>query len=249
MRCESVREQLTAYLDGELGDERGSAVRGHLRGCEACRHVAADEALVRDGLRALPPLDPPPSLWAGVQQRLAAAEVADAERSAWRRALARWAPRMPQIGLAGAAVAAAIILLVVRMERGDAPSPGKPPAESNPIAVGPDRTESAPSPAPRPAPVADEGDMTAALAAEPARITESYAQTTRELLDVAAEARTQWPDDRKREFDAQLATLQKRVALAGDERPRRDAYRKLIRFLQRAMIHDDVALADIGGAP
>ena len=35
MKCESVRVKLTAYLDGELEDERGSAVRGHLRGCDA----------------------------------------------------------------------------------------------------------------------------------------------------------------------------------------------------------------------
>lgn len=247
MKCESVREQLTAYLDGDLGDARGSAVRGHLRGCEACRQVAADEATLRDGLRALPPLDPSPSLWAGVQQRLAAAEVADAERSAWRRALARWAPRAPQIGLASAAVAAAAILLVVRMQRDDAPAPAKPVTGISPVVILPDRVE--PAPTPRPAPVSDEGDVTAGLAAEPARITESYAQTTRELLEVAAEARAQWPDDRKREFDAQLATLQRKVALASDERPRRSAYRKLIRFLQRAVIRDDVAFADIGGAP
>jgi hypothetical protein len=246
MRCESVREQLTAYLDGDLNDTRGSAVRGHLRGCEACRQVATDEAALRDGLRALPPLDPPPSLWAGVQQRLAAAEVADAEQSAWRRALARWMPRAPQIGLASAAVAAAVILLAVRMQRDDAPVQETASTENDPVAVRPDRVE--PAPAPRPAPISDEDDVTASLASEPARITESYAQTTRELLDVAAEARAQWPDDRKREFDTQLSALQKKVALASDERPRRAAYRRLIRFLQRAVIHDDVALADIGGA-
>jgi hypothetical protein len=154
-------------------------------------------------------------------------------------------PRAPQIGLASAAVAAAVILLAVRMQRDDAPA--QPPTVNDPVAVRPDRIE--PAPAPRPAPISDEGDVTAALAAEPARITESYAETTRELLDIAAEARAQWPDDRKREFDTQLSTLQKKVALASDERPRRDAYRKLIRFLQRAVIHDDVALADIGGAP
>src|SRR5688572_12533357 len=100
MKCESVREKLTAYLDGELEGERGSAVRGHLRGCDACRQIAADEAALRDGLRALPPLDPPASLWAGVQARLAAEEVKDAERPAWGRALAWLRPRAPQLGFA-----------------------------------------------------------------------------------------------------------------------------------------------------
>lgn len=247
MKCESVRAQLTAYLDGDLEDDRGSAVRGHLRGCEACRHIASDEAALRDGLRALPPLDPPASLWAGVQRQLAAAEVADAERPAWRRALARWVTRAPQLGLAGAALAAAIVLIVVRMQRDDVPAQ---PSKGETVAIGvPPAPQPEPAPrAPAPPPT-DEGDVTADLAAEPARITASYAQTVRELLAVAGEARASWSDDRKREFDAQVAALQKKAALASDERPRREAYRKLIRVLQRAAIHDDVALASVGGAP
>ena len=90
MKCETVREQLTSYLDGEIDDDRGSAIRGHLRGCDACRGAASDEALLRDGLRQLPPVDPPASLWAGVQRQLAAAEVADADKPRWRRTVARW---------------------------------------------------------------------------------------------------------------------------------------------------------------
>jgi hypothetical protein len=247
MKCESARAQLTAYLDGELEGERGSAVRGHLRGCDACRQAAADEAALRDGLRALPPLDPPASLWAGVQRQLAAAEVADAERPAWRRALSRLATRAPQIGFASAAVAAAVILLVVRTQRDDERTLPPPPSKLGPVVIKPDRAEPAPQPAP-PAPAADDADVTASLAAEPASVTESYAQTVRELLAVTLEARAQWSEDRKREFDTQVTSLQKKAALATDERPRRDAYRKLIRYLQRSAIVDDVALASTGGA-
>ncbi|HEX5061448.1 MAG TPA: anti-sigma factor [Kofleriaceae bacterium] len=243
MKCDSVREKLTAYLDGELEGERGSAVRGHLRGCDACRQVAADEAALRDGLRALPPLDPPASLWAGVQQRLAAAEVADAERPAWRRALAWLAPRAPQLGLAGAALTAAIILIVVKLNRSEETHVAQVPTAPQQPMIGAD-------PPKKNAPVEakDEGDMTASLAAEPAQVTASYAQTARELLDIAADARAEWPDDRKHDFDAQVAAMQKKIAVATTERPRRDAYRKLIRYLQRAVIEDDVALANIGGA-
>ena len=243
MKCDSVREKLTAYLDGELEGERGSAVRGHLRGCDACRQAAADEAALRDGLRALPPLDPPASLWAGVQQRLAAAEVADAERPAWRRALAWLSPRAPQLGLAGAALTAAIILIVVKLNRSDdKPQVALPTSPEHQI-IGPDTPKKN-----APVEAKDEGDMTASLAAEPAQVTATYAQTARKLLDVANEARAQWPDDRKHDFDAQVATMQKKIAAATTERPRRDAYRKLIRYLQRAVIQDDVALANIGGA-
>ena len=248
MKCESVREKLTAYLDGELEGERGSAVRGHLRGCDACRAIASDEAVLRDGLRALPPLDPPASLWAGVQQRLAAEEVRDAERPAWRRALSWLSPRAPQLGLAGAAVTAAVILLVVRLQRDEHATVQVPPSPAPQVVRAPD-----PQPAPIPPGACNlspaDGDVSASIAADPARITECYAQTTRELLEIANEARGQWTTERKQDFDAQLVALQKKVALASDERPRRDAYRKLIRYLQRAVIHDDVALATIGGTP
>ncbi len=242
MKCESVREKLTAYLDGELEGERGSAIRGHLRGCDACRAIASDEATLRDGLRSLPPLDPPASLWAGVQARLAAEEVRDAEKPAWRRALSWLKPRATHIGLAGAALAAAVVLIVMKVQRGDGSQPTVGPVvEVKSPVIGPEHQERTP-----PAPIVDDTmDMTAALAAEHAQITDSYAQTTRELLAIAKDARTQWPADRQREFDAQLDRLQKKVALATDERPRRDAYRKLIRYLQGAVIRDDVALASI----
>jgi hypothetical protein len=246
MKCETVREKLTAYLDGDLEDERGGAVRGHLRSCEACQAIAHDEAALRDGLRSLPTLDPPPSLWEGVQKRLAAEEARDAEHPAWRRAFAWLRPRAAQLGLAGAALTAAVTLLVVRMQRDDAPVVSQLPPGPAQVAVVP------PSPAPEQHGTCNltpaDGDVTAALAAEPARITECYAQTTRELLELANDARGQWTDERKHEFEAELTKLQQKVALATDERPRRDAYRKLIRYLQRAVIQEDVALANIGGA-
>ena len=55
MTCERVRAQLTSYLDGELDGDAGTVVRGHLRTCEACRAIAADEAvhLVRLAVNAV----------------------------------------------------------------------------------------------------------------------------------------------------------------------------------------------------
>lgn len=240
MSCEKFRAQITAYLDGELGDDRGSALRGHLRGCEGCRRAASDEAALRDGLRSLPPLDPPASMWAGVQARLAAAEVADAKRPAWRRALTRWTPRAPQLGIAGLAIAAAIIILVIRM-RSDESTPKVDIAQPT-------------LPAPRqikPAPVPEqktEGDVTAELAAAPAKQTQDYAQAARELEELAKESRAKWVADQQRQFDTQLATLHGEIDRASDERGRQRAYRSLIRYLQRAAVRDDVALA-AGGMP
>lgn len=248
MTCDQLRTQLTAYLDGELADERGSAVRGHLRGCEACRQVATDEAALRDGLRALPPLDPPASLWAGVQARLAAEEVADAERPAWRRALARWMPKAPQLALGSALVAAAVVLLVIRAQRADEAAPVKtvqPPMRIDPVVVAPDRGNPPP-----PTPLADDTrDVSDVLAAAPAQLSEDHAAVVRELLPVAKDARARWTEEQRQEFDTRLAELERDVAGAKTERARHKHYRALIRYLQRAAIRDEVALASTGGAP
>ena len=234
MNCDDARTKLTAYLEGELEGDRGTAVRGHLRGCDACRKVAADEAALRDGLRALPPIDPPASLWAGVQAQLASEEVAESKRPAWRRWLAHWAvPR--QLGFAGAALAALVVLLVMKSHRED-----PAPAVSPPVAIAP--VEIKPSVQVQPPPVIDSGDVTADLAAQPARETATYAQSAADLLKAAQEIRASWPDDKKHEFDAHVAKLQTAVDGAAEGRARQAAYRALIRYLQGAAIRDEVAL-------
>ena len=248
MSCDKVRAQLTAYLDGELADDRGSAVRGHLRGCAECRQVATDEAALRDGLRVLPTVDAPASLWAGVQARLAAAEVADAGRPAWRRTLARWMPRAPQLAFGGAVLAAAIVLVVVRAQRDDEPARPEvsPPTAIAPVVIAPDHS----SPVPVPAPITDDNrDVSDVLASAPAELSEEHAAVVRELLPLANEAREHWTDEQRREFDAHLATLEHDVASARTERLRQRHYRALIRYLQHAAIRDEVALASIGGTP
>ena len=250
MNCDKARAQLTAYLDGELADERGSAVRGHLRGCADCRQVAADEAALRDGLRALAPVDPPASLWAGVQARLAQEEVADAERPAWRRAVARWMPKMPQLALGSAVVAAAVVLLVIRAQQNDDDGDTTRPVVSTPTKIEPVVIAPTHSPQPSPAPVVDDNrDVTDVLAAAPAQVSEDHAAVVRELLPIAQEARTRWTDEQRREFDTHLTELQNKVDVAKTERARQREYRALIRYLQRASIRDDVALASLGATP
>ena len=135
---------------------------------------------------------------------------------------------------------------VLRPHDDDRAAPGKPATKIDPVVIAPEHSEREPAPV---SPVGEEGDVSTDLAAEPARVTESYASTVRELLVIANEARAQWPDARKHEFDAHVAALQKKATLASEERPRRAAYRALIRYIQRAVIRDDVALASLGGAP
>lgn len=240
MSCESTQRQLTGYLDGELDAADGSAVRGHLRECAACRQVASDEGHLRDQLRMLPPVDPPASLWAGVQAQLAAAEVADAKRPAWRRALARWMPTMPTFAIGSALAAAAVVLLWWRTHR----------APANEVVDEPQVAVAVPAPLPErsasPAPASPADDVTADLAGEQARITAGYADAADELVALATEARVQWSADQKASFDAKVAELRGQIDRAPVGRPQQRAWRGLIKYLQGAVIRDDVALAGGG---
>ncbi len=244
MKCDDARRQLTSYLDGELEGDRGSAVRGHLRGCEACRQVARDEAALRDGLRALPPLDPPASLWAGVQAKLAAAEVADAEKPRWRRAVARWlAPQ--QLWLAGAGIAAIVALLVWKTHRAPAQVASAPPSpvptvHDEHVVIQP-QPQVPTTPPPAPAQEPEAADVTADLAAAPARETTSLADSAAQLMKLAEDERATWSDDQKREFDAHVAELRAKIDHAAEGRPRQQAYRALAKYLQGAAVRDQVA--------
>ncbi len=237
MTCDKVREQLTAYLEGDLEGDRGTAVRGHLRTCDACRQVATDEAALRDGLRALPPVDPPPSLWAGVQAQLAAAEVRESQRPAWRRALSRWAPFAPRFGMVIGALGAASVLLAWRAHHH---AEVQAPAVAKQDLVAP-----APRPAPAPPPVpvvAPAGDVSADIAAEPSRISGDCAEAAAQLLATARAETASWPVDRKQAFETRVTELQTAAEAAADGRPKKRAYRDLIRYLQTAAIREEVAL-------
>jgi hypothetical protein len=243
--CEDVRTKLTAYLDGELEGDRGSAIRGHLRGCDACRGMAADEAALRDELRALPPLDPPHTLWTGIQRRLAAEEVADSDRPAWRRALARfaerWKPLAPQLALGSAALAAAVVVLALRYNDRHPTSethlafptvPTVPHVAPPPVAVAPNE------------PTTIEGDVTAELAADVERTTTSYRQAAEDLVAVSFTARDSWSDERKQAFDVKLAAFRKDAATAAPGHARDKVYRAMTRYLQGVAIRDEVTAND-----
>ncbi|MBA3453054.1 MAG: zf-HC2 domain-containing protein [Deltaproteobacteria bacterium] len=242
MSCDDVRPRLSGYLDGDLDPERGSVVRGHLRTCEACRQIATDEAALRDRLRELAPVDPPASMWAGIQARLAKEEVAHSQRPAWRRALARWAPAAPRFAAGGLLAAAAVALLVWRAQGGpDAAKPVMP--DQAPIAA------SSPTKVTGPTQVvvgADSStDVTADLATEAARVTATYADAAEELLELAGEARGRWTTEQKDAFDAHVVDLRASITAAAEGRPRQRAWRELIRYLQGAVVRDDITLAGV----
>jgi hypothetical protein len=240
MTCDHVREQLTAYLDGDLDPDRGTVVRGHLRTCDACRRVSEQEVVLRDGLRALPTVDPPTHLWSNIQAQLAAVEVAESKRPAWKRALARWTPVLPRFAMAGALTAAAIGILWWRT-RPDAPKADEhkiadvqsPKFEPSHMQVTAGCNLDSPA----------SNDVTSDLTAEVARVTSCYAQTANELLALANDARATWNDEQRTTFDANVGELRKAVDAAEAGRPRQRAYRAMNRYLQNVLTRDDVALA------
>lgn len=241
MSCDDIRPRLTGYLDGDLDDDRGSLVRGHLRTCEACRQIATDEASLRDGLRQLPSVDPPASMWAGIQARLADEEVAHSQRPAWRRALARWAPAAPRFAAGGLLAAAAVAILVWRAQGGPeapavTPDP-EPIAVAQPKVTGPTQVVVG---------GASSSDVTADLVGEAARVTATYADAAEELLALAGEARGQWTAEQKDAFDAHVVELRGSITSAAEGRPRQRAWRELIRYLQGAVVRDDITLAGGG---
>jgi len=243
VKCEDVRPKLTAYLDGELEGDRGSAVRGHLRGCEACRTAANDEAALRDGLRALPTLDAPSGMWAKIQTQLADAEIADSEKPGWRRVLARWNPQhwvTPRFALASGAVAVIFCVWAWRFTHRDGGAQ---------VAFQLPRMPTIVTPAPAPAPETSSDDVAAEVAAVPKSTSDSYANAVAELRQLATTSRASWSDSQQKQFDAKVAELEHDIATSEEGRPRHKAYRTLIRYLERAASRDEVAFADTRATP
>lgn len=250
MTCERVQAQLTSYLDGELGDA-GTVIRGHLRTCEACRAIAADEAVLRDGLRSLPPVDPPASLWAGVQAQLAAEEVAESKRPAWRRALARWQRFIPapRVAIGGTLFAAAAVLVIYWKTR----APDVDVVGNDPIVVVPPPKFAPEAPkqpvkvAARPncKTVADASDVTEDIALDGQRQLVAYDCAIQELLTEAANVRGEWSDTQRSQFDDQVKSMRDAIASAADGKPKQRATRAMVSYLQGAVTRDQVLLAGV----
>lgn len=252
--CDRTRRDLTAYLDGELDADTGTLVRVHLRGCEACRQVAADEGALRDGLRALPSLDPPASLWAGVRAQLAAEEEVEAARPRWRRTLARWAPSLPRFATGGLVAAAAVTALWWRANRApdqSATETAETSAMPKAAVVQPPVRLAEQKPAPssrcRGASADAAPDVSADLALDAAQRSACYAEAADGLLALAATERGAWTDEQRAAFDRQVIALRQAIDTAGEGRPRDRAWRAMVRYLQHALVRDEIVALASGG--
>src|SRR5258708_32044312 len=69
-----VLDQLSPYLDGDLGDKDAARVRAHLGACPSCGQALAEMQVMVRAARALERPDPPPTLWPAIEGALARRE-------------------------------------------------------------------------------------------------------------------------------------------------------------------------------
>ncbi len=114
MNCNTVRDQLSAYMDGELTDETAAQVQQHLAGCESCSHeLALFEQLCMLVHAHVEPSTQPPA-WELISQKLndSALAAGIASTDLWNRGLAPVRSRNWKT-LTGAIVALAATILLV----------------------------------------------------------------------------------------------------------------------------------------
>jgi len=120
MRCVKARRWLQAAVEGGLSLRRREALAGHVADCAGCREeLRRSEALAR-ALAAMALAAPlPPGLEAATLRRVRQAAAAEAERADRRGGWLRW------LGISVPALAAAAVLvLVIGLDRRPTPSAG-----------------------------------------------------------------------------------------------------------------------------
>lgn len=243
MRCRDVWELESAYMDGELDEDRASAFRGHLRVCEVCRERVDRLAVLVETAARLEPVEPPPSLWSAIERGLAQAEIADAQRSwLWLR----WQAIRPRLLPAAVACAAASVLVLWVVRRGQEPGPARADGPA-PVQAG---AQAATMPEGEAATMVPDVVETFedARGRELAQAEQRYRATIDELRRMVEAELSEWPDELRAAYEARLgefdmAAERHRQALAASQAVDlrgRDAlhavYRAQIAFLQRAAI-------------
>lgn len=75
MKCEEVREKLSAFIDDELPLDEKAGVESHLKACSACLHEAEELRALGSALRGMPRMKAPPSVAQAVAAHIAAGRM------------------------------------------------------------------------------------------------------------------------------------------------------------------------------
>lgn len=90
------RDRLSEYIDGDLGTAERAALERHLAGCDECRSTLRELREIVALARDLEDRPPPRDLWAGIQERIQAADDVAPRRFAFT---------IPRLAAAGIALA------------------------------------------------------------------------------------------------------------------------------------------------
>lgn len=107
MRCEDIREKISASIDGELAPEEQQAVAAHLNDCADCARVGEDWREIGDTLRREGWMKPPVDLAERIRLRLDREELGQAnsgsgQARSWAALTRQAAALVIVAGLAGA---------------------------------------------------------------------------------------------------------------------------------------------------
>jgi hypothetical protein len=111
---DSITDQLSDYLDGELSAEESAAVEAHLRECAACNAVLNDLKRIVAQAQHLESHPPQADLWTGIESRI--------ERI---RPTRRVSFTLPQLAAAAALLMAVSAATAIKLATPDAPAPAK----------------------------------------------------------------------------------------------------------------------------
>ncbi len=105
MNCRRIQERLSAYQDGEIGQEERERIAAHMKACASCRRAYAELGEIWQSLERIPKIE----VSAGFQGRLfdRINAVAPEPRVWWRFPWVSWAYRAYP-----APAMAAVVLLV-----------------------------------------------------------------------------------------------------------------------------------------
>jgi anti-sigma factor RsiW len=120
MDCETIRDELSDYVDGTLAADRVNVIDAHLSTCDACTALVRDLDRIRTAAGQLGPIEPPGHLWLEIAGRIqleAAAPVRRAAAPATRHPMWQW------VGLAAALVVITLgVYAIQRMATPAAPT-------------------------------------------------------------------------------------------------------------------------------
>lgn len=103
MKCDECRDDLTAYLDGEVSAARADEIRDHLNLCRPCatEHHEIKSAAQFVATHATP-LPLRPDVWNGIYARISTLEVPDRSSNPLMRILSRWRAATAVVAVAAA---------------------------------------------------------------------------------------------------------------------------------------------------